>query len=69
MQAIPMTLEEKEAFKELKVKVETLEDRFDKIEAKINSILNIVKGIAIGIAIGAVIFGVISIKDFISVTK
>lgn len=69
MQTVAMTHDERREFTQLEEKVETLETRLFKIDAKINSILNIVKGIAIGIAIGGLVFGFISIKDLITVAK
>lgn len=57
-----MTKEDKEEFRDLKLRVLTIEKKIDKI-------LTIVKGIAIGIAIGAIIFGVLSLKDLISIAK
>jgi hypothetical protein len=69
MGVMAMTAEEKLEFKELEKKVEHIEDGLTKMQRKIDSIFSLVKGIAIGIGIGLVIFGVISVKDLISMAK
>ncbi len=76
MQAMAMTIEEKQKFMELqsdvhelKNEVKEIRDNWMDLNAKVDRILSIVKGIAIGIAIGAVVFGVLSIKDLVNVVK
>lgn len=69
MGVMAMTAEEKLEFKELEKKVEHIEDGLTKMQRKIDSIFSLVKGIAIGIGIGLVIFGVISVKDLISMAE
>ena len=64
-----MTVDEKVEFKRLEDRVEHIEDGLTKMQRKIDSIFSLVKGIAIGIGIGLVIFGVISVKDLISMAK
>lgn len=57
-----MTKEERLEFNMLKQKVYAM-------EKKIDAVLTIVKGIAIGIAIGGLLFGFLTVKDLISMTK
>lgn len=57
-----MTKEERWEFNSLRNKVNEMERKIDKV-------LTIVKGIAIGIAIGGIIFGFLTIKDLISFAK
>lgn len=64
-----MTPEETRQFNQLKQDVEELKDNWAELNGKIDKILSLVKGIAIGVAIGAVIFGLLSVKDLISLTK
>lgn len=64
-----MTPEETRQFNQLKQDVEELRDNWAELNGKIDKILSLVKGIAIGVAIGAVIFGLLSVKDLISLTK
>lgn len=64
-----MTVDEKVEFNRLEDRVEHIEDGLTKMQRKIDSIFSLVKGIAIGIGIGLVIFGVISVKDLISMAK
>ena len=59
----------KKDVEELKVSNKVLQGNWEELNAKIDKILSLVKGIAIGVAIGAVIFGLLSIKDFISLVK
>lgn len=69
MQTMAMTPEETRQFNQLKQDVEELRDNWAELNGKIDKILSLVKGIAIGVAIGAVIFGLLSVKDLISLTK
>lgn len=50
-------------------RINKLETRLSSIEGKLQRVLNITIGIAIGLIIGAVIFGIISIKEAISLVK
>lgn len=49
--------------------LDTMDERLDAIEKKLSFIRTLLVGVAIGIGVGAVIFGVLSIKDFVSVAK
>lgn len=69
MKEMAMTVDEKVEFNRLEDRVEHIEDGLTKMQRKIDSIFSLVKGIAIGIGIGLVIFGVISVKDLISMAK
>jgi hypothetical protein len=69
MQSMAMTPEETRQFNQLKQDVEELKDNWAELNGKIDKILSLVKGIAIGVAIGAVIFGLLSVKDFLSMVK
>lgn len=57
-----MTKEERLEFKELRAKV-------DKIEDKVNTILTLMKGVAIGLAIGGIVFGLLTVKDLLTVKE
>jgi hypothetical protein len=50
-------------------RVAKLEQRLASIEGKIQRVLNITIGIAIGLVIGAIIFGIISVKEALSMVK
>lgn len=52
-----------------KEQVQRIEDKVEAIERRVNKIQNMVIGIAIGIGIGALIFGFISVKQLIEMTK
>lgn len=69
MQVMAMTPEETRQFNQLKHEVEQLKDNWAELNGKIDKILSLVKGIAIGVAIGAVIFGLLSVKDLLSIAK
>lgn len=58
-----------EELREVKKEVAELRGNWEELNTKIDKILSLVKGIAIGVAIGAVIFGLLSVKDFISLVK
>jgi len=58
-----------EELREMRREVAELKGNWEELNTKIDKILSLVKGIAIGVAIGAVIFGLLSVKDFISLVK
>lgn len=55
--------------KEERAELDTIRDRLWEMELKVDRVLTIVKGIAIGIAIGGVVFGFVTVKDLLSITK
>jgi len=69
MSTMAMTPQQYSEFQRLKKDVEELKGNWEELNTKIDKILSLVKGIAIGVAIGAVIFGLLSVKDFISLIK